>query len=105
MEEFEGVAPFVGFDEGEREVHGLCADALEVGALHGAFGVGPDDLGGEVVGLRVLIAHPRLEGERGDVVREVEAVVGGSPWRMASWKAAVTFLLWVLWNCMAVRLR
>ena len=77
VEEFEGVAPFVGFDEGEREVHGLRADAFEVGALHGAFGVGPDDLGGEFVGLRVLIAHPGLHGERGDVVREVEAVVGG----------------------------
>ena len=37
VEEFEGVAPFVGFDEGEREVHGLGADAFEVGALHGAL--------------------------------------------------------------------
>ena len=77
MEEFEGVAPFVGFDEGEREVHRLRTDALEVCALHGAFGIGPNDLRGQVVGLRVLVAHPGLHGERGDVVREVEAVVGG----------------------------
>ena len=75
VEEFEGVSPVVGFDEGEREIHGLCTNALEVRAFHRAFGVGPDDLGGEVVGLRVLIAHPRFEGERGDVVREIEAIV------------------------------
>ena len=76
VEEFEGVSPVVGFDEGEREVHGLGADALEVGTFHGAFGVGPNDFRGEVMRLRVLIAHPRFQGEHGDVIRKVEAVVG-----------------------------
>ena len=80
VKQFEGVTPFVGFDEGEWEVHGLGADAFEVGALHGAFGVGPDDFRGEVMRLRVLVAHPSLQGECGDVVRKVEAVVG--------WKSA-----------------
>ena len=76
VEEFEGVAPVVGFDEGEREIHGLGADALEVGTFHGTLGVRPNDFRGEVMRLRVFIAHPRFQGERGDVIRKVEAVVG-----------------------------
>ena len=75
MKEFEGEPAGVGFDEREREVDRVGANALEVRALHGALGVGPDDFGGEVMGLRVLIAHPRFQRERRDVVREIEAVV------------------------------